>query len=1158
MAQELAAGYISLSVKYGDSMKQLNKELLGLDDTAKKAGKDAGKGFSKSMAQSAKLDASDAKGVLNPLEDEAKSAGTKAGKGFGSKLVDSAKGMFKSKSGELTEGFSGGMGGSGKEAAENFVQGFGGPIASLGTKAGPIGLALAAVGGVAFAAGSVIARQVLAGMEQEQLEANLAAKLGLSPQQAEKMGKAAGEAYVNNFGESREANLETIEVAYQAGLITDTSSQDDIQKTIEQLNTVSEITGESQLAIARSAKQLEQTGLVDNQTEAFDLMVRAQQKGLNVNEDYLDTLNEYSTQFRKLGLDGPEAFGLINQAMEGGARNSDLAADAIKEFSIRAVDGSKSTQEGFEALGLNVEETSQKFARGGEEASQAFGDVLNRLRAIEDPVKRNQVAVALFGTQAEDLGDALYAMNLGTVANEMDGLAGATQRAADTMGGTGVASFESAKRTVEVAVSDMQRQLAEVLGPALEDLANWFVEHQDDVVAFFTKIGQAALWAVESVVRFVGDVIDATADLVGAFGDIQGWVLKFEAWQADLRGDHETANELRAQSEAAFGLGEGLHDTADKWHNYADGLADARDEMGENLEQTRKTSEALRVLKEDLTTLPDGKTIVLKDNSEETKKRMEDLGFTVQRLPDGHLTIRIDYRDQNGNVINPNQLGVSQRQQSAAAGHEGPRQGFARGGIIRGPGSGTSDSILAWLSNGEGVVTAEAMRNGGAALVEALNAGWVPSAEMLHDLLPGFAQGGIAGAISFAQQFAGRRYIYGGTGPDGFDCSGFMSAIYGVLTGQDPFHRYFTTESNFEALGFQPGFQPGAFNIGISRGGGGKNSHMAGTLPNGVNVESGGNSPFAKYGGDARGAMDFPLKFFLPVTGNPLGGAFGSSWGGGGGAGSWGGGGASAKQIQGAQDKVTDLEGRLAVAEQKLKETEANPDAKESDLMSKRNDVEKHRRELGQAKQELDGLMAQGSGTGSSLSDSSNPYVRIIEAIKEILPDFGQLADIGVEGLKETLLPPGFSDPTGWGIFQAGSGILGFLASIIPDPIARGILSIGSNALGGSGSGTVNAIQSLIPAPFGDLQVGSPDLMPEDFAATQHTGSGGIPNPANLASAFTPDPAANGGGQTVNNDNSIHIGEGGQVGVDPVAMQDKSQRQQRAQQAPHLGTRRYI
>ncbi|MFD3703357.1 hypothetical protein ACFWUP_09440 [Nocardia sp. NPDC058658] len=74
----------------------------------------------------------------------------------------------------------------------------------------------------------------------------------------------------------------------------------------------------------------------------------------------------------------------------------------------------------------------------------------------------------------------------------------------------------------------------------------------------------------------------------------------------------------------------------------------------------------------------------------------------------------------------------------------GAPAGYAGGGSVRGPGTGTSDSILARLSNGEYVVNAAATA-GALPLLEAINAGWVPSAGYLGGMLPGFAGGGLVG-----------------------------------------------------------------------------------------------------------------------------------------------------------------------------------------------------------------------------------------------------------------------------------------------------------------------------------------------------------------------------------------------------------------------------
>lgn len=79
---------------------------------------------------------------------------------------------------------------------------------------------------------------------------------------------------------------------------------------------------------------------------------------------------------------------------------------------------------------------------------------------------------------------------------------------------------------------------------------------------------------------------------------------------------------------------------------------------------------------------------------------------------------------------------------------------LAGGGRVSGPGTGTSDSILAGLSDGEFVVNAKSTAQN-LGLLQAINAGWVPSAEFLHGLIPGFAGGGIvsgAGSMSGIQQ----------------------------------------------------------------------------------------------------------------------------------------------------------------------------------------------------------------------------------------------------------------------------------------------------------------------------------------------------------------------------------------------------------------------
>jgi len=469
------------------------------------------------------------------------------------RLADSSTGLISK-----LRNVGGAAASSGSNAASGFVDGFGGPIAALGTKAGPVGIALLATAGLGLAAGKVLGDQILAGMGQLQGQANVAAKLGLTAEQMRPIAKAAAEAYTQNFGTSVEENLDAARAAIQGGLINPDATQADIAKVVAQLNTVATVTGETIPNAVRTAQQAVRTGLAQDVTGAFDLIVKAQQSGLNVSEDLFDTLNEYGTQFRKLGFDGPEALGLIAQAVRGGARDTDTAADALKEFSIRSIDGSKLTGQAYRDLGLSFKGTTEAFAAGGETARTTFQDVVRRIAAVEDPAKRAQIQVALFGTKAEDLGDAVNAMNLDTAVAEFGKIDGAAQQAADTLGGTAAGSIESARRNVEIAVENVQQGLAQAFGPALQRVADWVVANQDKIVGFFTTLGHAAISASEFVVRSVGDILSTIGQIVEPFGDIQGFMLKFQAFQADVRGDTETAAQLREQAEEAFGFGEGL------------------------------------------------------------------------------------------------------------------------------------------------------------------------------------------------------------------------------------------------------------------------------------------------------------------------------------------------------------------------------------------------------------------------------------------------------------------------------------------------------------------------------------------------------------------------------------------------------------------------
>lgn len=218
--------------------------------------------------------------------------------------------------------------------------------------------------------------------------------------------------------------------------------------------------------------------------------------------------------------------------------------------------------------------------------------------------------------------------------------------------------------------------------------------------------------------------------------------------------------------------------------------------------------------------------------------------------------------------------------------------GFAEGGKIAGPGTSTSDSIPAMLSDGEFVVRAGIAQRVPHFLA-ALNAGQPEAMQAagvgkVADVAVRLASGGPATdalnrAAKVASAMNGKPYVWGGSGPNGADCSGYQSIITNALRGEANPYRRIGTTANFPWPGFAAGLN-GSYAVGAFKGDPG---HMAGTLNlagmaagGAVNVESGGSPSMVKFGGNAVGAdhPQFRVRAFLPqiggkfVSGGPGGG----------------------------------------------------------------------------------------------------------------------------------------------------------------------------------------------------------------------------------------------------------------------------------------------
>ena len=405
---------------------------------------------------------------------------------------------------------------AGDEAGANVVSGI---ISALGT---------IPIAGAIIGAGAAIAGGLILGIQQGlaiEVERDLfSARTGLDEVTSARFGRAAGEAYANAWGDSIEANLDTARVALEQGLIDPDSIDADVERVISSLSGISEIMQADIPQAARAAGQLIKTGLVQNAEQAFDVLVAGYQSGADASQDLLDTLIEYPTHFRDLGLSAQEAVGLLSQGLEGGAFNADKVADSLKELTIRVKDlDDENAGAALERIGLGHEDMARKFTEGGPAAHDALQDLLDGLRSVEDPAERSRLAVALFGTQAEDMAGALSSLDLSTAADELggvEGAAGAASRALATMSDNTSTKIESAQRNIEVAMDGIKGALAEAFSDEISGVADWVSRNRAPLMQFFLDVMNGAIDTAGAFAEFGAAGLEAVAGIADGMSKV--------------------------------------------------------------------------------------------------------------------------------------------------------------------------------------------------------------------------------------------------------------------------------------------------------------------------------------------------------------------------------------------------------------------------------------------------------------------------------------------------------------------------------------------------------------------------------------------------------------------------------------------------------------
>ena len=381
--------------------------------------------------------------------------------------------------------------------------------------------------GAAAAAAAGVKEGIETADEQTAVRGQMAAYTGKTGEELAVLEEAGKDVYRQGYGDDLMDAAQGV-----ATLHSFTGAMgDELQEATQYAFRMRDVFGHDIPETARTAQQMMAVFGV-SASEAYGLMAAGAQQGADKKGNLLDTLNEYAPYYEKAGKSAEAFIGTLTAGAESGIYDVDKIGDAMKEFTIRLTDGSDTTKDALKTLGVEAMDLPSKFAQGGEGASAAFDMVIDKLLGIEDPLKRNQAGVALFGTQWEDTGGAILG-----IFDEIDSGTTDARAALDSLDAT---RLDDLGEGVERVARHVETAAGELFTPVSTGLAHVAHDVADKLDEMEARADEAEKVAEEKAAAMT----DATADMYAQLEELDEQIN--DAW---MRGDGYEALTLENQKQ---------------------------------------------------------------------------------------------------------------------------------------------------------------------------------------------------------------------------------------------------------------------------------------------------------------------------------------------------------------------------------------------------------------------------------------------------------------------------------------------------------------------------------------------------------------------------------------------------------------------------------
>lgn len=283
-----------------------------------------------------------------------------------------------------------------KEEAAKGAGGLGGLGDVLGKLKNPMAVTAAGAAALGAAFTKAAKEGVQFAIDLQSASAKLQGATGASVKKMKQYEEVLKDIYANNYGDSLESVAEAMQKVKQYTGELDSSELKDMTENAMALEDVFDMDlSETIRGVNVLTKKM---GL--SSKEAFDLMAKGAQNGLNKTDELGDNIAEYGPLWQQAGFSAEEMFTILQNGLDSGAYSLDKVNDFVKEFAISLSDGR--IEENLSSFSTETQNLFQAMKEGKATSKDVFYSVIEDLKSCTNEQEALTLASTVWSSLGED------------------------------------------------------------------------------------------------------------------------------------------------------------------------------------------------------------------------------------------------------------------------------------------------------------------------------------------------------------------------------------------------------------------------------------------------------------------------------------------------------------------------------------------------------------------------------------------------------------------------------------------------------------------------------------------------------------------------------------------------------------------------------------